>query len=155
MNLSPLLHRQWKNFHHPIELLPYAKEVLAKFSIRKILYTKGILSEQMLKLNRSGLSFEFFKTHVASKKSAEELDAFLKTNNLCAAECLYIGNSVKHDIAPALEVGCSAIWLDHKNNEFGRNAALPQYAYIAQSWMHVERILLNEVGLVISCGRRC
>jgi putative hydrolase of the HAD superfamily len=126
---------------HPIELLPYAKEFLEKTRLHKILYTKGITSEQQLKLERSGLASLFSSIHVAEEKTASVLDDFLKKNALRASECFYIGNSIKHDIIPALEVGCRAIWLNHEDNYFDRTATIPEGIHVAHSWSEVENIV--------------
>ena len=78
---------------------------------RLVVFTKGELLDQEHKLERSGLAHFFSHTEITSAKGEEEF------RNLCAklgvrpGEMLMVGNSLKSDIAPALAIGCPAVYV--------------------------------------------
>ena len=121
--------------HHPIELLSTARATIVKMSAySRMLLTKGNQEEQERKLGLAGLTDCFDEVVVVGRKNADALA------NLCAQRCIHssrvlvIGNSVRHDIVPAVEIGAGAIWINHAENEHGRNDALPSCAYEVESW---------------------
>lgn len=91
----------------PIELLDGIKEVLEKLSGKYILVvaTKGDLLDQQRKLERSGLLPYFHHVEIMSDKKKADYRALLKNLNLAPQEFLMIGNSLKSDVLPVLELG--------------------------------------------------
>lgn len=95
----------------PIELLPGIVEVLEKLSKKYtlIVLTKGDLLDQEKKLERSGLLGYFHHVEVMSEKNPKEYKKILKHFNIESKDFLMIGNSLKSDILPVLEIGANAI----------------------------------------------
>ncbi|BDD04931.1 HAD family hydrolase [Aureibacter tunicatorum] len=95
----------------PIELLDGVEDTLAhlKGKYRLVLATKGDLLDQERKLVKSGLENYFHHIEVMSNK--EKLDYKKMLNHLdCQAEnFLMVGNSLKSDVLPVLDLGGHAI----------------------------------------------
>ena len=133
--------RDFKN--HPIQFLPSAINVLKAEGSEKFLLTKGLAKEQMEKIQRSGVSNLFSRSWCLEEKSSLQLKKIIRELNLNAEEIVYIGNSVKDDIIPAVENGCNAIFLDHELNSIGRNSPCPLAAKRVRTWDDIS-ILLQE-----------
>lgn len=95
----------------PIELLPHIEEVLSYLSKKYtlIVLTKGDLLDQEKKLERSGLLSYFHHVEVMSEKNAKGYQRILKHLDILPQDFLMIGNSLKSDILPVLEIGAEAI----------------------------------------------
>jgi len=96
---------------HPVELLPHIKEVIEKLSkkYRLIVLTKGDLLDQERKLEASGLSQYFHHVEVMSDKTPEKYKHLLDHLQIKTAEFLMVGNSLKSDVLPLIEIGAQAI----------------------------------------------
>lgn len=93
---------------HPVELIDGAPEVIAALAAQNlplILITKGDLLHQERKIALSGLSPHFHHTEVVSEKNPSTYAALLRRLGLTPATFLMVGNSLKSDIAPLLELG--------------------------------------------------
>jgi putative hydrolase of the HAD superfamily len=95
----------------PIELLDDVNVVLKKLSpkYRLIVATKGDLLDQEGKMRRSGISSFFHHTEVMSDKKEPHYVQLLHHLDIEAREFLMIGNSMKSDIIPPLNLGAYAI----------------------------------------------
>ena len=95
----------------PIELLQGVEEVLqalqTKFKL--IVATKGDLLDQERKLEKSNLSQYFHHIEVMSDKKEKDYKKLVKHLDINPSELLMIGNSLKSDVLPLLEIGASAI----------------------------------------------
>ncbi|MBB6498468.1 HAD family hydrolase [Pedobacter cryoconitis] len=91
----------------PVELLDGVKEVLdsLKGNFRLIVATKGDLLDQERKLKKSGLLDCFHHIEIMSDKGASDYRKLLKHLDCKPEHFLMIGNSVKSDIIPVLEIG--------------------------------------------------
>ena len=96
-----------------IELLDYASETLAALAVDHslMLITKGDLLDQENKISRSGLAEHFRHVEIVSEKSAETYRAILARHKTVAKEFLMVGNSLRSDILPVLELGASAVYI--------------------------------------------
>ncbi|HXA16447.1 MAG TPA: HAD hydrolase-like protein [Thermoanaerobaculia bacterium] len=111
----------------------------------RILWTKGTPKEQTNKLERSGLRTVFDDVVVVSKKDTQALRAALRKVGGATHETLVIGNSLQHDIAPAVALGARAIWLDHPSNLRGRNAAMPDAGVVrVDGWEEIHLALIDS-----------
>ncbi len=79
--------------------------------LKMVVFTKGELQDQENKLKRSGLLKYFDDVEITSDKSQTEFLALCEHQNIHPSELLMIGNSLKSDIAPALAIGASAIYI--------------------------------------------
>ncbi|NER17636.1 HAD family hydrolase [Spongiivirga citrea] len=95
----------------PVELLDGVHEVLETLSkkYKLIVATKGDLLDQERKLERSGLLKYFHHIEVLSEKKEENYTSLLKHLDITPAHFLMIGNSLKSDILPLLNIGAQAI----------------------------------------------
>lgn len=96
---------------HPVELLDGVEEVLRKLShkYRLIVLTKGDLLDQERKLERSGLANYFHHVEVLSDKKEENYMNLLNHLEIDAKEFLMLGNSLKSDVLPILNIGAMAV----------------------------------------------
>jgi putative hydrolase of the HAD superfamily len=95
----------------PIELLDGIEEVLKKLKpdYRLVVATKGDLLDQERKLKKSGLEHYFHHIEIMSDKKEKDYLKLIKHLDIQPAEFLMIGNSLKSDILPVLEIGGHAI----------------------------------------------
>lgn len=99
----------------PVELLPNVTETLEelKGKYKLVVATKGDLKDQHRKLHDSGLGHYFHHIEVMSDKT--DLDYIKMLNRL---ECLpedfiMIGNSLKSDVLPVLNIGGTGIHIPY------------------------------------------
>lgn len=100
-----------KMISHPVELLDGVEEVLDKLvdKYRLIVLTKGDLLDQERKLEKSGISKYFNHVEVLSEKKEDNYKNLLEHLEISTDEFLMIGNSLKSDILPILNIGAKAI----------------------------------------------
>jgi len=96
---------------HPVELLDGVKEVLKELGdkYRLIVLTKGDLLDQERKLERSSLSEYFHHVEVLSDKKEENYKNLLEHLEIEVDEFLMIGNSLKSDVLPIINIGAKAV----------------------------------------------
>ncbi|MEM9362342.1 MAG: HAD family hydrolase [Bacteroidota bacterium] len=109
--ISEIIDLGKKMISQPVELLDGVEEVLAelKDKYRLIVLTKGDLLDQERKLERSGLSKYFHHVEVLSDKKEHNYKNLLDHLNIQVEEFLMIGNSLKSDVLPILNLGAMAI----------------------------------------------
>jgi putative hydrolase of the HAD superfamily len=95
----------------PIELLEGVEETLQTLNpkYRIILATKGDLLDQERKLEKSGLEKYFHHIEILSEKKRENYKKLIKHLDIAPSEFLMIGNSLKSDVLPLIEIGAHAI----------------------------------------------
>lgn len=95
----------------PIELLDGVEEVLQKLQgkYKLIVATKGDLLDQEKKLEKSGLLKYFHHIEVMSEKKVADYRKMTARLDINPKEFLMIGNSLKSDVLPLIEIGASAI----------------------------------------------
>ena len=95
----------------PVELLDGVEEVLKALSknYRLILATKGDLLDQERKLEKSGLIDYFHHIEVLSDKKEANYSKILNHLDINPSEFLMIGNSLKSDILPLVNIKAHAI----------------------------------------------
>lgn len=100
-----------KMISHPVELLDGVTEVLEKLvdSYRLIVLTKGDLLDQERKIEQSGLSKYFHHVEVLSDKKEENYINLLDHLEININEFLMIGNSLKSDVLPLVNIGAKAV----------------------------------------------
>lgn len=95
----------------PVELLDGVEDTLNALvgRYRLIVVTKGDLLDQEQKLRRSGIEHLFHHIEVMSDKTDREYRALLNHLDIRPDEFLMIGNSVRSDILPPLNLGSYAV----------------------------------------------
>ena len=121
--LSDLLKDCKQLLHLPATPLPEVEETLIELrercdslqrtvdSYKLVVFTQGELQDQENKLKRSGLLKYFDDVEITSDKSQAEFLALCEHQQIHPSELLMVGNSLKSDIAPALAIGASAIYI--------------------------------------------
>ena len=91
----------------PVDLLPGVKDVLQSLQgkYRIVLATKGDLVDQERKLQKSGLEGYFHHIEIMSEKRESDYKKLIARLDIQANEFAMIGNSLKSDILPVLELG--------------------------------------------------
>jgi putative hydrolase of the HAD superfamily len=96
----------------PVELIDNVESVLRhlkQYNYKLIVVTKGDLLDQQRKLNKSGLENYFHQIEIVSDKQEKDYNRLLSNQDIQAEEFLMIGNSMKSDILPVLNLGGYAI----------------------------------------------
>jgi len=92
---------------HPVELLPGVAETLEQLRhhFRLALITKGDLFHQESKIAASGLADIFERVEVLAEKDETAYAKVLDTLGVAPPSFCMVGNSMRSDIAPVLEIG--------------------------------------------------
>jgi putative hydrolase of the HAD superfamily len=100
---------------HPIEILPDVRETLEALAARYriLLITKGDLLDQEQKLARSGLGELFHAVEIVSDKSPLTYRRIFTRHGDGPEHSMMVGNSLKSDVVPAIEVGGWGIYIPH------------------------------------------
>lgn len=100
---------------HPVELLPgiraAVEEVAASYRI--VLITKGDLIHQQAKVRRSGLGDLFHRIEIVSEKDPAAYARVLAECGVEAAAFAMVGNSLRSDIAPVVELGGWGVYMPY------------------------------------------
>ncbi len=90
-----------------VEVFPHVADVLARLaaSYPLMLITKGDLLHQTSKIDRSGLRDRFRFVEVVSRKDVATYAAILSRHAIDPSRFLMVGNSLRSDVVPVLELG--------------------------------------------------
>jgi len=99
----------------PLELLDNVADVLAKLHLdyKLIVATKGDLLDQERKLRNSNLERYFHHVEIMSDKTPDNYRKLIRHLDIRPEEFLMIGNSLKSDIVPVLDIGSEAIHIPY------------------------------------------
>ena len=99
----------------PVELLPNVESVLKqlKGKYKLVVATKGDLKDQHRKLHDSGIGAYFHHIEVMSDKAELDYEKMLGRLDCKAEDFLMIGNSLKSDVLPVLNIGGHAIHIPY------------------------------------------
>lgn len=95
----------------PVVLIPGVQEVLEllKRDFRIVVATKGDLLDQHRKLHLSGLGPYFHHIEIMTEKKEEDYKKLINRLEIAPENFVMIGNSLKSDALPVLEIGGCAI----------------------------------------------
>jgi putative hydrolase of the HAD superfamily len=153
----------------PVQLLPDVPEVLEELGRdhRLLLLTKGDLVHQSRKITTSGLAHHFEYHEILLEKDAESYARILRHVGVEPARFVMVGNSVRSDILPVLELGGHGVhvpyhltWahehVEHHDEEFAELASiaeLPAWIRSAESSDGAEGAERNESAVRAGAGR--
>lgn len=91
----------------PVDLMDGVEDVLQKLKgeHRLVMATKGDLLDQERKLKKSGLENYFHHIEIMSEKKEDDFRKLIKHLDIAPEEFAMIGNSLKSDIVPVLNLG--------------------------------------------------
>lgn len=114
-NMEKVLQIGKELLQKPVVLLPEVTEVLEqlKGKHKLIVATKGDLKDQHRKLHESGIGAYFHHIEVMSDKTELDYEKMLGRLDCKATDFLMIGNSLKSDVLPVLNIGGSAIHIPY------------------------------------------
>lgn len=115
---------------HPVELLPGAAEVVPALArrYRLVLLTKGDLRDQERKLRKSGLEPHFNYVEILSEKDTTVYSRVFARHSIAPEEFLMVGNSLKSDILPVLDLGGRAVYVPYRTTWMAERAEPPRDA---------------------------
>lgn len=99
-----------------IKLLPGVRYALENLRDRYPLaiITKGDLLDQQRKVDRSGIGDLFTHVEIVADKNQTTYARLIKKFAVDPADLLMIGNSMRSDILPILELGGNAVYIPHE-----------------------------------------
>jgi putative hydrolase of the HAD superfamily len=134
----------------PIELLDGVPETLVEVSRKHsvLLITKGDLFDQESKLARSGLGELFQGVEILSEKNRESYRQVLERRGIEPGEFAMVGNSLRSDILPVVELGAVAVHIPYHLT--WRHEHVEDHEMPAHGWHRLESIreldgLLSEL----------
>jgi putative hydrolase of the HAD superfamily len=100
---------------HPVELLDGVPEALAEVGAthRLVLMTKGDLVHQTRKVRTSGLEHHFEHVEIMLDKDVATYRGILAEWSIDPTRFLMVGNSVRSDILPIVELGGSGVHIPY------------------------------------------
>lgn len=101
--------------YHEFRILDGVEETLKALQghYRLVVATKGDLPEQMNKYRTSGLAKYFHHCEVMENKDEQNYLELAAKNDISPSQLLMVGNSVRSDIAPVINIGGTAIHVPH------------------------------------------
>ena len=112
--INEILQQCYSLLEFPCTPLPEVEETMAELYHRGmplVAFTKGELLDQEHKLERSGLLRYFSHVEITSDKGEAEFRSLCRRLDVQPGSLLMVGNSLKSDIAPALSIGCQAVYI--------------------------------------------
>ncbi|WP_299436207.1 HAD family hydrolase [uncultured Aquimarina sp.] len=108
--VEKLIEKGKKMLQEPVELLDGIEETLQYLSekYRLVMATKGDLLDQERKLIKSGLSAYFHHIEIVSDKTEKQYQKLVHHLDIKESEFLMVGNSLKSDVLPVLNIGAHA-----------------------------------------------
>jgi putative hydrolase of the HAD superfamily len=111
--LRVLIDQAKRMLSEEVELFPGVPETVGALSVTHplVLITKGDLLHQTAKLDRSGLRAHFRYVEVVSTKTPEVYADILRRHGVSPDRFLMIGNSLRSDVLPVIDIGGCAIYV--------------------------------------------
>lgn len=99
-----------------IELLDTVAQTIPQLAQQYplMVITKGDLLDQETKIRRSGLGQYFQRIEIVSHKNRASYERVLRQQHLAPQRLLMVGNSLKSDILPILELGGHAVYVPYE-----------------------------------------
>ncbi|MBI2518211.1 MAG: HAD hydrolase-like protein [Opitutae bacterium] len=100
---------------HPVDLLPGVPEIVPALArdFRLMIITKGDLRDQERKISESGLAAHFHAVEILSEKDGAAYQRVLRRHGVAPEEFVMVGNSLKSDILPVLELGGAGVHIPY------------------------------------------
>ncbi len=137
-----------------VELLDGVRETVSRLSTAYplMLVTKGDPLDQERKLSKSGLGEYFRYIEITWDKTREKYAALLARYQVQPERFLMIGNSLRSDILPVIELGGRAIYIPYSLTWEHENVPIPAsqaYCEIKSMWQLEEAV--EKISLTPKC----
>lgn len=111
-----------------VEVLDHVADTLdvLKTRYRLMIITKGDLRDQETKITRSGLAARFGEVEIVSDKTKNGYANVLTRHGIASERFLMVGNSLRSDILPVLELGSHAVYIPHSLTWAHESAEAPE-----------------------------
>ncbi len=111
----------------PVELFEHVHATVSRLAPRYhlMVITKGDPQEQEAKLARSGLGGFFQGIQVVSDKTRESYTRLFRNHAIDPARLVMVGNSIRSDILPVLELGAWAVYVPYPGTWLHEAAEVP------------------------------
>lgn len=128
----------------PVELMPNVESVLQELhgKYKLVMATKGDLKDQHRKLHDSGIGHYFHHIEVLSDKTELDYEKMLGRLDIKAEDFLMIGNSLKSDVLPIINLGGYGIHVPY--------ATTWEYEKIDFEIEHENFVALNNIKEVLN-----
>jgi putative hydrolase of the HAD superfamily len=132
----------------PTELLDGVEAALKDLGKRYdlLLITKGDLFDQESKLARSGLAGLFLGVEIVSEKNVDSYRRIIERRGIKPEEFLMVGNSLRSDVAPVLELGAQAVHIPYQVT--WHHEEVPEESLPREGWQRLGSI--RELGDLLS-----
>lgn len=99
----------------PVSVFEHVDDVLSQLSkaYKLLLVTKGDLIDQQSKVAQSRLESFFVGIEIVSNKRPETYQAILDRYDVNPEQFLMVGNSLRSDVLPILEIGGQAVYIPY------------------------------------------
>ena len=126
----------------PVENLPGVAEVLDSLNgrYRLVMATKGDLLDQERKLEQSGLAEHFHHIEIVSDKTPAHYRKLVQHLDVEPHEFLMIGNSLRSDVLPVLEIGAFGFHVPFHTTWVHELAEAPEAHPRFRAFKHIEAI---------------
>ena len=124
----------------PTELLEGVEAALNELGKRYdlLLITKGDLFDQESKLARSGLASLFLGVEIVSEKNVDSYRRILERRGIKPEEFVMVGNSLRSDVAPVLELGARAVHIPY--HVTWHHEHVPEESLPREGWYRIDSI---------------
>lgn len=102
---------------HPVDLLDGVEETVERLrerGHRLLLITKGDLWHQESKVAASGIADHFDGVEIVSEKDPDTYARLLRRHDVDPARFCMVGNSVRSDVLPLLDIGAQALHVPYE-----------------------------------------
>lgn len=125
--ISAIIQLAKEMLEHPVDLLEGAAESIPELARgrRLLLITKGDIRDQERKIRKSGLEQHFADIEILSEKNAATYKRILARHDIVPEEFLMVGNSLKSDILPVLDIGAMAVYVPYPITWQAERAEIP------------------------------
>jgi putative hydrolase of the HAD superfamily len=123
-----------------VKLFDHARETVEKLSVDfpLMLITKGDLLHQQIKVEKSGMGDYFDYIEIVSDKKVSTYAAILQRYDISPSRFLMVGNSLRSDILPVIELGGWVVYVPNELTWMHENVDLPDVDY--QRYYEVEHL---------------
>lgn len=146
--ITPALHQRIWGFAHriaeqPMEIIAGVPETLDYLTKRHhlLIVTKGNITEQSGKIERSGLKVFFSAVEIVAEKSPHAYNGLIDKYGLATESTWMVGNSPKSDINPALAAGLNAVFVPHDQTWILEHEELAAVPTRSQRLLQLDRFI--------------